>query len=187
MHLSLPTLSSDDNHDLETTDVRESERKSRREAIPGDDDEKDDSFGSESSSTTSSSSTSSSESESDKKVDENSNESIKEIKKHAPTSASSSLGTPFDLDEASGTDAIDNHIELSFEGLFAGVDSFAEDPILRVRSNDYPPAHDIEDFDELVNAEEEVVSETSQGVKRRRRRRRMYRDDKAPFVLEIGE
>lgn len=182
-----PTLSLDDKNDLQTTDVKYFERKNRRESIPGDDDEKDDSFGSESSSTTSSSSTSSSESESDKKVEEDSDDSINEVKKLAPTSASSSLVTPFDLDEASGTDGIDNHIELSFEGMFAGGDGFTEDPILRVRSNDYPPAHDIEDLDELVNAEEEVVSETSQGIKRRRRRRRMYRDDKAPFVLEIGE
>lgn len=172
--------SPDVNDDLEAADVKGSERKSRLDSVHGDDDEKDDSFGSESSSTTSSSSSSSSESESDKEVQGDSPESINEIRRCAPASVSSSLATPFDLDEGSGTDGIENHIELSFEALLAGGDGFA------VRDDD-TPAPDIEDFDELVNAEEEVVSETSQGITRRRRRRRMYRDDKAPFVLEIGE
>ena len=88
--MSLPTLSPNDHHGLETKNLKDFERKSRRECISGDDDEKDDSFGSESGSMTSSPSTSSSESESDKKVNENRNEWIKEVNKHNLISASSS-------------------------------------------------------------------------------------------------
>ena len=106
--MSLPTLSPNDYHGLEMKDLNDFERKSRWECISSDDDEKDNSFGSESGSTTNSLSTSSSESESDKKVNENSNEWMKEVNKHNPMSASSSRGMLFDLDEASGANAINN-------------------------------------------------------------------------------
>ena len=180
-------LSPNNHHGLEMKDLKDFERKSRQECISSDYDEKDDSFGSESGSMTSSLSTSSSESESENKVNENSNEWMKEVNKHNPMSASSSQGMPFDLDEASGTNAIGNQIELRFKGMFSSGDGFVEDLILRAWSYDYTPTHDIEDFNELENVEEGVMSETCQGMKQRRRRHHMYCDDKAPFVLEIGE
>jgi hypothetical protein len=49
---------------------------------------------------------------------------------------------------------------------------------------------DLEDFDELaenVEAEEEEGNRDSNNAGKRRNRRRLYRDDKAPFVLEIED
>lgn len=95
--------------------------------------------------------------------------------------------TPSDTSSISGGfDGMDNRIQLSFDGLFDSGGGFSEDQ-LGGRVANRTAAPDIEDLDEFVNAQEDVVSETSRGLKRRRRRRRAYRDDKAPFVLEIGE
>lgn len=149
-----------------------------REHPQGDDDEEkgDDSasLGSESSSTTSSSSSSSSDSESEKEIE---GDSIVSIRGRTPSDTSSISG---------GFDGMDNRIQLSFDGLFDSGGGFSEDQ-LGGRVANRTAAPDIEDLDEFVNAQEDVVSETSRGLKRRRRRRRAYRDDKAPFVLEIGE
>ena len=169
---------SDDNL-AETNEAKDSEKRTRR-ASADDDEEKDlslSSLPSESSSTTSSSSSSSSDTLSEKEVEEDSG-SKHGGTGHAPTSASSSIGTPFDLDEGSRGDGSEKRLDLSFGDVFGNHKNGPDDRM---------PAPDIEDFDELVNAEEEVVSETSRGIKMRRRRRRMYRDDKAPFVLEIGK
>lgn len=133
------------------------------------------SLGSESSSTTSSSSSSSSDSESEKEIEGSSVLSTDEVRRRAPSDASSISG---------GFEGMDNRIQLSFDGLFEAGVEFSGDQLPR---SDRTPAPDIEDLDEMVNAEEDVVSETSRGGKRRRRRRRAYRDDKAPFVLEVGE
>ena len=111
---------------------------------------------------------------------------MKEVKKHNPVSASSSQGMLYDLDEASGTNAIDNQIELRFEGMFSGGDGFAEDLILRAQSYDYTPRHDIEDFNELENVEEEVMSETCQGVKQRRWHHHRIVMTKLHLYLKLG-
>jgi len=166
------TLSSPDDHEgIDSGDAKDAEGQE-----PRDDEDEENSLGSESSSTTSSSSSSSSESESEKEIEEASAMSTNEIRRRAPSEASSLSG---------GFEGMDNRIQFSFDGMFDTGDEFPSDAL---SGRDGTPAPDIEDFDELVNAEEDVLSETSRGVKRRRRRRRrMYRDDKAPFVLEIGK
>ena len=70
--------------------------------------------------------------------------------------------------------------------MFSGSDGFTEDLILRAQRYDYTPTHDIEDFDELENVEEEVMSETCQGMKRRRRRHHRITMTKLHLYLKLG-
>ena len=168
------TFSSENQGGIDSNDGKEAERKLSRDE---EEDAEEASLGSESSSTTSSSSSSSSDTESEKEIEEGSNMSINEVRRRVPSASSSLSG---------GFERMDNQIQFSFDGMFDNGVDFPGDQLSG--RDDRTPAPDIEDFDELVNAEEDVVSETSQGVKKRMRRRsRMYRDDKAPFVLEIGK
>lgn len=171
------TFSSDaDNEGADSSDAKDARGKQAEE--DDDDDENSGLLGSESSSTTSSSSSSSSDGDSENDIEGGSAESTNEVRRRqAPSEASSLSG---------GFDGLDTRIQFSFDGLFEGSEGFPGDS---GRDDRMPAgAPDIEDFDELVNGEEDVVSETSRGGKRRRRRRRrMYRDDKTPFVLEIGK
>lgn len=167
------TFSSDADNEDDSKDVA----RNQLEEAEDDDDENSGSLGSESSSTTSSSSSSSSDGESENDIEDSVVSTNEVRRRQAPSEASSLSG---------GFEGLENRIQFSFDGLFEGDEGFPGENLSG--RDDRTPAPDIEDFDELVNAEEDILSETSRGVKRRRRRRRrMYRDDKAPFVLEIGK
>jgi hypothetical protein len=147
---------------------------------------------SDSTSSSSSSSSSSSDCESEK-------ESLSKVRPEKLNTASSVSSSRDDLSVGAVDSIREGYaepLELDFEDSFVSGPEIGgqsgEDVMLDDGSNaqdreekvltDVP---DMEDLDDLDNAER-LVSEKGRGIQRRRRRR-MYRDDKAPFVLEIDD
>ena len=120
-----------------------------------------------SSSTSSSSSSSSSSSDSEKETKEN-NSVPKAISRVSTVSS-------FNIPEESG---VEFDMEDGFVSEFGGNQS-GRDSEMRV-----PDIEELDELEENVKAEEFLSDSGRTG---QRRRRRMYRDDKAPFVLEIDD
>jgi hypothetical protein len=161
------------------------------------DDEND--VASSSASSSSSDSTSSSSSSSSSSSDESDKESLSNVRPEKLNIASSVSSSRDDLSVGAVDSIREGYaepLELDFEDDFVSGPEIGgqsgEDVMLDDGSNaqdreekvltDVP---DMEDLDDLDNAER-LVSEKGRGIQRRRRRR-MYRDDKAPFVLEIDD
>ena len=148
---------------------------------------------SESTSSSSSSSSSSSESESDKESGPQ-NQSSDDIPKSAAASSLGSFGDVSPSGEADSHGGFESDFEDDFiSGPDIGANSGTEDLLeqdVKVQDGEgktltVPDMEDLDDLEENVSGNNLVSNKGSRG--QRRRRRRMYRDDKAPFVLEIDD
>jgi hypothetical protein len=138
------------------------------------------SSGLDSSSTTSSSSSSSSESESGKETEDDAPPQPKRKGRLFASSGASSPSAHSAARDENSKDP-DNEIELDLEEMFESGNEYVDSRELK------GSVADIEELDELQENfdSENLISETERGL--RKGRRRMYRDDKAPFVLEIDD
>jgi hypothetical protein len=166
-------------------------------ATPDDDDDNvvaSSSSSSPSSESTSSSSSSSSSSSETDSANSNSDRGSKEVP-IASSDVSSNEDVTGNSDSIARKDGFIEPLELEFDDAFAsgadtgGGESDAESD--RVKGEDGKYITTVPDMEELDDLEANVDADRSIHDKgrgsQRRRRRRMYRDDKAPFVLEIDD